>query len=457
MDAAPEDVAGIGGVVSAPAPAGDSFDGHPAADATGSLGRRGWLVRRALAAADVIALLTAFALAEAVIHDPSGARDRLAGPTEYAIFALSLPGWLLLARQYGLYARDEEEPAYSTVDDVLRVFNMLTVGTWSFFILTLAADVARPSLPKLILFWGSAIAFVSMGRAIARGVCRRTDAYRQKTIVFGADRVGQLAAWKFLRHPEFGVDVVGFVDDDSAPVPRRGLERIPHLGCAADLARLVAELEVERVVVAFPRVGPLQTTELVRTLGRLGVHVDVVPRLFELADPHLRIHAAEGLPLIALPPARWSRSALLLKRALDLGLASLALLVLLPLFAVIAVAIRLDSHGPAFFRQVRMGAGGRPFRLLKFRTMVGGCRRAEARGRPPQPASRRGRAHVQGLRRSARHACRRLLRSYSIDEFPQLFNVLRGEMSLVGPRPLILDEDRHVDGWRRRRLDLSPG
>jgi exopolysaccharide biosynthesis polyprenyl glycosylphosphotransferase len=429
----------------------------PAEDAAPRIHNRGWLIRRSLAAADLIGLVVAFLVAESVIHDSSGAPDALRGYTEYLVFLASLPGWVLLARQYGLYSLDEEHPAHSTADDVLGVFNMLTVGTWVFFVFTWLTDLAQPSVPKLVVFWACALVAISILRATARSICRRRDAYLQNTIVFGAGRVGQLVAKKLSQHPEYGVTVVGFVDDDAATVRQAHPEGMPVLGSSAQLAHLVRELQVERVIVAFPETSRADKVETIRALNEIGVHVDVVPDLFEIIDSQARTHAAEGLTLIGLRPARWERSSLLLKRTLDLTVSAVALVLLSPLFAAIAVAIVLDSRGPVFFRQVRIGTGERPFRMLKFRTMV-----ADAD------------AHREELAHLNKHAngdprmfkipddprvtrVGRILRAYSLDEFPQLVNVLRGEMSLVGPRPLVPDEHRHVSGWRRTRLQLKPG
>ena len=170
----------------------------------------------------------------------------------------------------------------------------------------------------------------------------------------------------------------------------------------------------------------------------------------------MRVHAAEGLPLLGLAPARLSHSSLFLKRTLDLIASGVALLVLSPLFAVVAIAIKLDSPGPVFFRQTRMGHNG-AFTILKFRTMD-----ADADARKSEIAHLN--KHVGGDPRMFKvpndprvTRVGRILRRYSIDELPQLVNVFLGEMSLVGPRPLILDEDQHVDGWARKRLDLKPG
>jgi lipopolysaccharide/colanic/teichoic acid biosynthesis glycosyltransferase len=171
----------------------------------------------------------------------------------------------------------------------------------------------------------------------------------------------------------------------------------------------------------------------------------------------MRVHAAEGIPLLGLAPARLSSSSLFLKRVFDIVLSSVALVPLLPLFVLTAAAIRLDSSGPVFFRQVRMGHNDRTFTILKFRTMV-----ADADEHKADVAHLNKHLHgdprmfkAPGDPRVTRVGG--ILRRYSLDELPQLFNVLRSEMSLVGPRPLILDEDQHVDGWGRRRLDLKPG
>ncbi len=299
---------------------------------------------------------------------------------------------------------------------------------------------------------------VPVGRSLARALCRRQPAYVQNTVILGCGRIGQLIASKLLKHPEYGLRLVGFVDD--APLARRDdVEHVNLLGPPDRLPALVRLHRVERVIVAFTRHPHEDTLDLVRSMKDLDVQVDVVPRLFEIVGPRANIHTVEGLPLIGLPPPRLSRSSRILKRTLDVVGATAGLLVLAPTFAVVAVLIRLDSHGPVFFRQVRMGFGGRPFRIFKFRTMV-----VDADARKGALAALNQHAREGGDPRMFKipgdprvTRVGRLLRRYSIDELPQLLNVLRGEMSLVGPRPLILDEDRHVLDWARRRLALKPG
>ena len=163
--------------------------------------------------------------------------------------------------------------------------------------------------------------------------------------------------------------------------------------------------------------------------------------------------------MIGLPPLRLSRSSRLLKRTTDVVLALLALIVLAPVFAMIAVLIKLDSRGPVFFRQVRMGRGDKTFRIFKFRSMT-----EDADERKAEVAHLNKHLRIGGdprmfkITRDPRvTSVGRRLRKTSLDELPQLINVLAGDMSLVGPRPLILDEDRFVADWARRRLDLKPG
>ena len=399
--------------------------------------------------------MTAFAITEALFSSP--ATGRFNPVAEIGLFAGCLPAWLLLAKVYGLYDRDEERADHSTADEVFSVFNMLAIGTFGFYAFAyLFPGLTAVPLGKILTFLVIAIPLVVIARSGARTVCRNTDAYKQNTLIVGAGHVGQRVALKLLHHPEYGVNVVGFIDEH----PRErddDLGELTILGKVADLPWIIRQCDVERVIIAFSRHPHLNTLELIRDLNEIDVQVDIVPRLFEVIGPQATIHAAEGLPLIAITPARLGRSSLGLKRGMDLVGSVVGLLVLAPFFALAALAIKLDSSGPVFFRQCRVGRGHREFEILKFRTMV-----------PDADSLKDGIAHLNKHRGGDARMFKinddprvtrvgRFLRSRSLDEFPQLFNVLRGEMSLVGPRPLIPEEHHHVDGWARRRLDLKPG
>lgn len=419
--------------------------------------RRGWLVRRALLAADMVGLTTSFILSLALLGG-SGPADTVGNRLELLIFLSSLPAWVVLAKLYGLYDRDEERTDHSTADELVGVFHLVTVGTAMFYVGAALTELAQTPLDRLLVFWAAAVVLVTAARASTRILCRRSVAYLQNTVIVGAGDVGQLIARKLRHHPEYGVNVVGFVD--AKPKERQaGLNGIAHLGPPENLPAIIELLDVERAIIAFSSEPHGETLDVVRTLRELDVQIDVVPRLFEVIGTSSGFHTAEGVPLIGLPPLRLSRSSLLLKRTMDLGLTVLSLLVLAPLLVVIAALVKLDSPGPVFFRQVRMGARGRTFEIYKFRTMCVEAETLKAALAPLNKHSQEGgdprMFKIVGDPRVTRVG--HWLRRFSLDELPQLLNVLRGEMSLVGPRPLILEEDRHVVDWERRRLNLKPG
>jgi exopolysaccharide biosynthesis polyprenyl glycosylphosphotransferase len=418
---------------------------------------RGWLMRRMLLIADLTGLCVAFALAE-LIFGGRAQSDAVSNFAEALLFFIVLPLWVVAAKLYGLYDRDEERADHSTADDVLGVFHLVTVGTWLAYLGAHFAQLAHPQLPKLASFWLLAIVAVPSGRALARSRCRHSIHYLQNTIIVGAGDVGQSIARKILKHHEFGMNLVGFVD--AMPKERaEDLEHLTLLGGLDDMPGLVRLLDVERVIVAFSNDETDETVLLLRDLNELDVQVDIVPRFFDVLSPAVDIHSLEGVPLIGLRPPRLSRSSAILKRWFDVVGAIVGLVLVAPLFMVIAACIKLESTGPVFFRQVRMGCGDRTFRILKFRTMVVD---AEARKQEVAHLNKHARNggdvrmfKIEGDPRVTRVGT--LLRRLSLDELPQLWNVLRGEMSLIGPRPLILAEHSHILDWGKRRLDLRPG
>jgi exopolysaccharide biosynthesis polyprenyl glycosylphosphotransferase len=424
---------------------------------TKAVRRRGWLVRRLLLVADVVGLIAAFLLAELIVNYHGGG-SALESRVEVLVFVLTIPGWIVIAKLYGLYDRDEERTDNSTTDDFAGLFHMITVSAWLFWAFSRTTKITDPTPTELMLFWLAAIVFVSVGRAVARAIARRHVLYLQNTVIVGAGTVGQLIAKKLLQHPEYGINLVGFVDAETM-TRRADLEHLPLLGTPERLPSIIRVFDVERVIVAFSAEAYATTLDRIRELKDHEVQVDIVPRFFEVVGPGVGIHTIEGLPLIGLPPSRLPQSSQLLKRAMDLSLACIGAIVLAPLYFAIALAIKLDSRGPVFFRQVRMGSNERTFRIWKFRTM-----RVDAEARKHELAHLNKHARSGDEPRMFKITddpritrVGRVLRRFSLDELPQLFNVIRGEMSLVGPRPLVLDEDQHVASWRRRRLDLKPG
>lgn len=217
---------------------------------------------------------------------------------------------------------------------------------------------------------------------------------------------------------------------------------------------LVRRLGIGRVIIAPQTPGGADMLDLMRTFEAIGVRVSVIPALLQVVGSAVEFEDVRGVAVMGVRPFKLTRSSRLVKRTFDLVGASLTLAVFSPLMLLTALLIKLSSRGPVFFRQVRVGRGARPFQLLKFRSMVADAeaRKAELAGHN-QAAD--GFFKIPDDPRITRLG--RVLRQTNLDELPQLLNVLRGEMSLVGPRPLIPQEDQQVVGWHRRRLELTPG
>jgi exopolysaccharide biosynthesis polyprenyl glycosylphosphotransferase len=411
-------------------------------------------MRRLLLVADVVGLVVAYVIA-VELAAPAATPDRVAPIWEVLLFVATLPLWVLLARVHGLYDRDEERTDHSTVDDVVGVVQVVTLGTWSFLVLTHVAGLPYPNLGRLVVFWLLAIVLVPILRAAGRAVGRRQAAYIQNVVIVGSGYVARVLADKIEKHPEYGLRVVGFVDrDEHAAMP---IGNIPFLGTTDELPVVVDEYGAQRVAIAFSTDSHDQTLRVIRSMQDTEVQIDIVPRMFEVLGTNAQLHTIEGMPLVGLPSPHLSGSSRLLKRSLDLSASVFGLVLLAPMFLAIAALIKLDSRGPVFFRQVRMGAGNRPFRVFKFRTMVADAEslKMEIEHLNMHSSGDSRMFKVPDDPRVTRVG--RFLRRWRADELPQLLNVVSGQMSLVGPRPLILDEDQHVASWARRRLDLKPG
>jgi exopolysaccharide biosynthesis polyprenyl glycosylphosphotransferase len=429
--------------------------------------RRGWLVARMLVVADVAGLALAFLLSQLVWSGSPAAPGQVTGPDELAVFAITLPVWVAAAKVYGLYDNDDERTDHSTADDLIRVFHLITVGTWLLFILSSAFGFFQPELGRLVVFWFLGTVLISLFRSCARAFCRRRITYQQNTIIVGAGSVGQFVARKLQSHTEYGVNLVGFADADPKELGPE-LAAMPVLGSVEDLPALVRLFDIERVIFAFSRETESEMLEHAAAIRLLDVQVDIVPRLYETVGPNATIHTIEGLPLLGLSPAVPTRSSLAVKRMIDMTASAAGLIVLSPLLGVIALAIKWDSRGPVFYRQERVGRDGKPFRLLKFRSMhLDQCRGEAYGGQTAEEEFQRlmsdpGRQRefeltfkLHGDPRVTRVG--RILRGTSLDEIPQLFNVLRGHMSLVGPRPITEAEVVRYGGKAASLLAVKPG
>jgi len=406
-----------------PAPPEPASAVLPAARRRGPAG----LLRRALLAADLTGLVVAFAVASA-----AGTRPRAA--EEVVAFVVLIPLWVVGAKLFGLYGADEQRIDHSTVDEIAAVALLDTVASWTLVTAAYLTGRLETLAGDVLLFWLVALAAVVAVRSVTRALAHRLPGFRQRALILGADETGRLVARKLLQHPEYGVDVVGFADEQ----PDTGMETI---GAPAELPELVRTLGVQRVFVTAGRRTSEETLAAIRSLGELDVYVDLVPDLHEIVGPSGRIHSIEGLFLIDLPPVRLSRSFRLVKRTIDIAGALVGLVLALPVFLVVPLLIRRESSGPALFRQARLGERMCEFTVLKFRTMRVDAdenrHREFIRATMDSAAAPESNGLFKLDRGNEVTRVGAFLRRTSLDELPQLWNVLRGDMSLVGPRPCI--------------------
>jgi exopolysaccharide biosynthesis polyprenyl glycosylphosphotransferase len=354
----------------------------------------------------------------------------------------------MLFGAYGLYSRELKRVSHSTVDDVPWLFHALIVGTllsWLYY------EVVDRPVPTRELLAFAAIAFI--GILLARAIMRRaigSALARERLLLVGEDAMTRALVRKIRSHPEYGLDPVGLVH---AGYRRPTDVSVPVLGRVGDLVAVARECSIDRVLVSNGGLNSVEQVELLRECRELGVKVSLLPQVFDAMGPSVEVDDVEGVTVLGLNPPVMSRPSRLVKRGMDLLGALVLALLAGPVMLVAAAAIKLTSRGPVFFKQKRIGRGGKPFHVVKFRTMY---KDAEER--------------LEELRRYSRDPnwlhldvdpritlVGRILRNTSLDELPQLWNVLKGEMSLVGPRPLIESEDSRVDGWGRSRLALTPG
>ena len=351
-----------------------------------------------------------------------------------------LPLWLLLAKLVGLYDRDHEAIRHLTVDEVPGILAWAAGGTASVaLLLPLTPADSLTTSGAARMFLAAALAGFVL-RGAARWLWRRVTP-PERTAVIGSGELADAIARKAELFTDMHLEVV------NGPEPTRDGQLAPD-----ELEWLSAS--VDRVVVASPTVDPDLIARLVVACRARQVKLSVVSPLRGRALPVLRISQVADLPVFDYETWDVSRSTLMLKRMFDVVISAGMLVVLLPLFPLVALAIRLDSRGPVFFTQLRAGMGGRPFRMFKLRTMSENAEeslseivRLEELREPMFKLRDDPRVTRVG----------RLLRRFSFDELPQLVNVLRGEMSIVGPRPEQVDIVERYEPEHRFRLEVKPG
>jgi exopolysaccharide biosynthesis polyprenyl glycosylphosphotransferase len=399
------------------------------------------IFRRMLLLADALAIAGAFVLTVSL-------SSRNLQLTWAGIVAL--PILLIGAKISGLYDRDDTLLRKTTLEEAPKLFQVATLCALVAWLAGGVIVTGTLDRHQALFLWLALAALLVLMRTAARAIALRL-APAERCLFIGDSAAADTIRSKLTDHGGIKATLVAHVDlDKIAPwsTDARSAAKV------AEVRELARKLDVQRAIVAPRSADAGEVLDLVRTLKAVGVRVSILPRLLEVVGSTVAFDDLHGVTVMGVKRFELTRSSAAVKRIFDLVWTSIGLVAVAPLMLVAAVAIKLDSPGPVFFRQQRVGRYGNRFQIFKFRTMVAD---AEAQ----KDALRHRNEAQDGLFKIAADPrvtrVGRILRKTALDEIPQLLNILKGEMSLVGPRPLVLEEDMRVQGWHRRRLELTPG
>jgi exopolysaccharide biosynthesis polyprenyl glycosylphosphotransferase len=416
---------------------------------------RAWMTRTpALVAWDVLTALLLFAATAPLAGIPLFDEHFRAAGVGYRgapalVFAAAAP--LLIALCGGYAVR--QNPVGLGRTPRLAIASVLTC--WMLWTVSALVGWWLDMVQLTVIAVGAPLVWLA-GRQLAERARGRVP---QRTLIAGSGDVARRVAELAERHPERGIQIVGRVDHGSEDSPWTEGFDPPILGSLDELQDIVRENGVHRVIVCFSSTPDEVVLDSVRRCDAMGVEVDVVPRLFELLGPSPQLDSLGGMGLVAVRPKNRGRIALAAKRALDIVVSAAALVIFSPVMLAVAIAIRVQDGEPVLFRQTRIGQWGRAFEIVKFRTMVQGAENAQAADLiEAGPDAIADIAETMKLESEAWITpVGHFLRRTSLDELPQLWNVLKGDMSLVGPRPLRRYEVEALTDWQYTRQEVRPG
>lgn len=372
---------------------------------------------------------------------------------DLALYSLIYLFWgvlfLVRTHHYGLFS---PTPHLSYLDEIFQVLKaalfsaVLSAGAVFFF------QVKIYSRLVFVANFAAGVVLITLWRSAKKSVVRRAvrdGKDNRKVLIAGAGRVGRLLAGEIGSNPYLGLEVAGFLDDH-----RTGeVDSLPVLGKWADLEAVVRRHFINEVLISNPS-DRFSVSRVIKDCQRMGVGVRLVPNLISLTTEEVEAGFIGRVPLLGYHRHRPHASELALKRAFDFIVASFLLIILSPLLAAIALLIKLDSRGPVLYVSDRCGKDGRVFKFLKFRSMVAGADKLLSRLKDRDETD----GPIFKMRRDPRVTrVGRWLRRFSLDELPQLVNVVKGDMSLVGPRPPTPEEVKKYAYWQLRRLEIRPG
>jgi exopolysaccharide biosynthesis polyprenyl glycosylphosphotransferase len=385
-----------------------------------------------------------------------GASLAVEGSTDPLWGLVMLPVWVVLAKFEGLYDADSPRIWHLTTDEAPAIFHWVTLSVAGslFFIRALPDETIM--VQSALAFYLAALGAAFVLRSAARGFWRRYVPH-ERALVLGHGKLADMVSRKLALEPGHHLSLLEYAGFEPSASNGNGAARseikLEELS-KEDLEFLLEETGVERVVLALPELDEATLARVVSSCRAAGVKLSVMPPMRAMLGTAVQLNHIAEMPVIEYGTWGTSWSTMALKRTADIVLSAIGIVVLAPLMLIIAIAVRTTSKGPALFRQVRAGRHGKPFKILKFRTM---CRDAEQRINevisPDELAE-----PMFKLRQDPRVTkVGRFLRRTSLDELPQLFNVLKGDMSLVGPRPEELWLVERYGETQRFRLQMRPG
>jgi exopolysaccharide biosynthesis polyprenyl glycosylphosphotransferase len=426
-------------------------------------------VKVALVIADAVIAVSSFMLAFYVREGASVWSARFAPYAALLVFVVAIR--LLSFRYYDLYRVRGE---FSFVDDAIRLFKAAAIGS---LLIVAAAFLYRGGFQFRAFSYARSVFvadffFLLIGAAALRLILRSVQTFVRSrqinlipTLVVGRGPEASLFIREMRERPSLGYRVIGVVDTKAIDT-QLSYEDVPVIGTLESLPEVIRDSGANEVIIADPQVNGDALFEVMMRCGRRrGVEFRIAPSLFNCLPRKTEIDQIGVLPMIRLFREPLSSSARILKRTFDLTFAALAILLLLPLWLLVALLIKLDSKGPVFYTQERVGMDGRLFLLYKFRTMQANAdaelhreyQRAFIAGRAEANLGNETKPTYKLLADPRITRIGKILRRTSLDEVPQLLNVLSGDMSLVGPRPPIPYEVEAYELWHRKRLDMKPG
>jgi exopolysaccharide biosynthesis polyprenyl glycosylphosphotransferase len=358
------------------------------------------------------------------------------------------------------------------------LYRQRTAGAWfrQFWIITSATTITfavfsayeyifertdifvRDSRSLVTLSWVTVIVLVGLSRLVISSCLSHLyarGAFLTPLLVVGSNRLGKLAMQQIAATPSLGYRVVGYVHHDQEGGEGQDFGRFSVLGGLSDLDAVIRSHHIEQVIITLPSHEYDLIMNTVNICERAGADFRLAPDLYEMSMSRIEVDAIEGIPLIGLRRNLTHSAQFAIKRALDITGALLALIVGLPVWLLIALAIKLDSPGPVLHHQTRLGYRGHPFNCFKFRSMYVNADRMRSKLEVVTDGDQRGKFKLKDDPRRTRVG--RFIRGASLDEIPQLLNVLRGEMSLIGPRPPLPVEVEKYEDWEKARLEMPPG